>query len=100
MARDITARSAARTCPRRFHQSGVAAVLKEVPTSAGIRDTAASIVVLHGDCAVRASEDKARGLKTVKGDGEYLATLASEGKTPVGGKSAAGEACHKEENCG
>ena len=75
-------------------------MLKEGPTSAGIGDTAPSIVVLHGDCAVRASEDKARGLKTVKGDGEYFATLASKGKTPVGGKSAAGEACHKEENCG
>ena len=38
--------------------------------------------------------------RAVKGDGEYLATLASEGKTPVGGKSAAGEAWHKKENCG
>ena len=75
-------------------------MLKKGPTSARIGDTAPSLVVLHGDSAVRASEDKARGFKAVKGDGEYLATLASEGKTPVGGKSAAGEACHKEENCG
>jgi hypothetical protein len=85
---------------RVFIQSGVVTVLKKGPTSAIIGDTAPSIVVLHGDCAVRASKDKACGLKTVKGNGEYLATLASEGKTPVGGKSAAGEACHKEENCG
>jgi len=75
-------------------------VLKKGPTTAGIGDTAPSIVVLHGDSAVRAGEDKARGFKAVKGDGEYLASLASEGKMPVGGKSAAGEACHKEENCG
>jgi hypothetical protein len=85
---------------RVFIQSGVVTVLKKGPTSAGIGDTAPSIVVLHGDCAVRASEDEASGLKTVKGNGKYRATLASEGKTPVGGKSAAGEACHKEENCG
>jgi hypothetical protein len=85
---------------RVFIQSGVVTVLEKGPTSAGIGDTAPSIVVLHGDSAVCASEDKARGLKAVKGNGEYLATLASETKTPVGGKSAAGEACHKEENCG
>jgi hypothetical protein len=85
---------------RVFIQSGVVTVLEKGPTSAGIGDTAPSIVVLHGDSAVRASEDKARGFKAVEGNGEYLATLASEGKAPVGGKSAAGEACHKEENCG
>jgi hypothetical protein len=84
-----------------FIQSGIVTVLKKGPTSAGIGDAAPSIVVLHGDSAVRASEDKARGSRAVKGDGEYLATLASEGKALVGGKSAAGgEACHKEENCG